>query len=115
MKDVTHVTQSEDQLQAQIFQWHWNNIPAERGLLFHVNNKARNKIEGMHMKAKGVVPGVVDLVYLKPDGKPVLMELKIETGTQSDDQRKWQLAVEAAGYRYVIIRSIEQAQQIFFA
>ena len=25
------------------------------------------------------------------------MELKIETGTQSDDQRKWQLAVDTTG------------------
>lgn len=106
---------TEDQLQAQIFQWHWNNIPAERGLLFHVNQKARNAIEGMHMKAKGVIPGVSDLIYLRPGGKPVLMELKIETGTQSDDQRKWQLAVEAAGYCYVVVRSLPHAQQIFFA
>lgn len=106
---------TEDQLQAQIFQWHWNNIPAERGLLFHVNQKARNAIEGMHMKAKGVIPGVSDLIYLKPGGKPILMELKIETGTQSDVQHDWENTVEAAGYCYVIIRSLEQAQQIFFA
>jgi len=113
MKEVTHVTQSEDQLQAAIFQHHWNNFPEQRRLLFHVNNKARNRIEGAHMKAKGVVPGVSDLIYLRPGGKPVLMELKTDTGAQSDEQIEWQEAVEAAGYEYVIVRSVTQAHDIF--
>lgn len=114
MKEVTHVTKSEDQLQAQIFQYHWNNYPDQRGLLFHVNNKARNRIEGAHMKAKGVVPGVSDLIYLRPGGKPVLMELKTDTGSQSTEQEKWQRAVEAAGYEYVIIRSLASALPFFW-
>lgn len=104
---------TEDQLQAQIWQYHWNNYPDQRGLLFHVNNKARNRIEGAHMKAKGVVPGVSDLIYLRPGGKPVLMELKTETGAQSPEQSKWQRAVEAAGYEYVIIRSLASALPFF--
>ena len=97
---------SESQLQAQIFQWHWNNVPAERGLLFHVNNKARNAIEGNRFKAMGVIAGVSDLIYLKPGGLPILIELKTETGTQSHEQRKWEIAVKAAGYSYLICRSI---------
>ncbi len=97
---------SEDQLQAEIFQWHWNNKPNERGLLFHCQQKARNKIEGNRFKAMGVMPGVSDLIYLRPGGKPLFIELKIDTGTQSDVQKAWQKAIEAAGYEYVICRSL---------
>ena len=103
------VTKSEDQLQAQIFQYHWNTYPAERGLLFHVNNKARNAIEGNRFKAMGVISGVSDLIYLKPGGKPVMIELKTETGAQSAEQKKWQAAIEASGYEYRIVRSLSEA------
>lgn len=111
---VTVVTaQSEDQLQAEIFQWHWNNIPKERGLLFHCQQKARNAIEGNRFKAIGVVAGVSDLIYLKPGGKPYLLELKTATGTQSDIQKDWQAQVEFAGYEYRIIRSLKEAISFF--
>jgi len=97
---------SETKLQAEIFQYHWNNCPHERGLLFHVNNKARNRIEGNRMKAMGTVAGVSDLIYLKPGGRPILIELKFDEGSQSPEQKKWQQAVEAAGYEYVIVRNL---------
>jgi len=103
---------SESALQAQIFLHHWNTYPNERGLLFHVNNKARNAIEGNRMKAMGSVAGVSDLIYLRPGGKPLLLELKLDTGKQSPEQKKWQSAVEAAGYEYRIIRSLNEFQQI---
>jgi hypothetical protein len=99
---------SENRLQADIFQHHWNHYPKERGLLFHVNNKARNAIEGNKFKAMGVVSGVSDLIYLKPGGKPYLLELKTETGKKSTDQIKWADAVTQAGYNYRVIRSIEE-------
>lgn len=106
---------TEDQLQAQIFQWHWNNLPQERGLLFHVNNKARNAIEGNKFKAMGVIPGVSDLIYLKPGGVPLFMELKTEVGTQSTVQREWERSITDAGYKYVIIRSLSEAIICFSA
>lgn len=101
---------SEDQLQGQCFQWHWNTFPDQRGLLFHVNQKARNAIEGNRMKAMGVVPGVSDLIYLRG---PLFIEMKTETGVQSKDQQRFQSLVESLGYRYVICRSFEQFQQLF--
>ena len=110
---VTAVTKSEEQLQAQIFQWHWNNVPSERGLLFHVNQKARNAIEGNRMKAMGVVSGVSDLIYLKPGGQIILMELKMEDGRQSSAQVEWEQKVKQAGYDYRIVRNLEQAIQVF--
>lgn len=97
---------SEEQLQGLIFQHHWNNFPAERGRLFHVNQKARNAIEGNRLKAIGVVPGISDLVYLLP-GTVAWLELKTETGIQSTEQRRFETLVTSLGMRYQIIRSLE--------
>ncbi len=102
---VTVVT--EDNLQATIFQYHWNTFPMERGRLFHINQKARNAIEGNRMKAMGVVPGVSDFCYLVPGGKVFWLELKTETGRQSDEQIKFQKLCESLGHDYRIIRSLE--------
>ena len=103
---------TEAQLHAQNFQYHWNNYPAERGLLFHVNNKARNKIEGNRFKAMGVIPGVSDLVYLKPGGVPVFIELKTETGLQSKIQKDWEMTVKLAGYDYRIVKTLQDFIEI---
>ncbi len=99
---------TESQLQAKIFQWHWNKFPAERGLLFHVNGKAKNAIEGNKFKGLGVVSGVSDLVYLRPDGKVLFIELKTSEGRQSPAQLKWQALVESFGHQYLIVRSVEE-------
>jgi hypothetical protein len=104
---------SESLLQSECFQYHWNNFPDQRGLLFHVQQKARNKIEGNRFKAMGVVSGVSDMIYLKPGGRPLLIEFKTETGTQSSTQKDWQQKVEAIGYEYVICRSFSHFQQLF--
>lgn len=103
---------TEDQLQATCFLWHWNNFHNERGLLFHVQQKARNAIEGNRFKAIGVVSGVSDMIYLKPGGRPILIEMKTETGHQSAAQKEWEATARSAGYEYVICRSFEQFQQI---
>ena len=103
---------SEDQLQAALFQYHWNNYPAQRGLLFHVNNKARNAIEGNKFKAMGVIAGVSDFIYLKPGGRPMFIELKTDTGSQSPAQKEWQAKIESAGYEYIICRDLETFKNI---
>lgn len=110
-KNTTSVT--EDKLQAEIFAWHWNHHPEERKRLFHVNQKARNKIEGNRMKAMGVVAGVSDLIYLSSSGA-VFCELKTPEGVQSKEQKEFQRIVEGIGYRYIIIRSLAQFKQLFF-
>lgn len=104
--------ESEDKLQSTCFQWHWNTFPDQRGRLFHVNQKARNAIEGNRMKAMGVVPGVSDLIYLRYPG-PLFIEIKTETGTQSDEQKKFQQLVEGLGFQYIICRSFSQFKQLF--
>jgi hypothetical protein len=94
----------EFKLQAQCFQWHWNNYPDERGLLFTVNNNSGSRKEGAVMKAMGVVAGVSDMIYLQFRG-PVFLEFKTATGRQSPAQKRFQEIVESQGYQYHIIRN----------
>ncbi len=102
---------TEDQIQSTCFQWHWNEYPNERKRLFHVNQKAKNKIEGNRMKAMGVVPGISDLIYLSKYGT-IFIEMKTETGSQSDEQKEFEQIVTYLGYKYLICRSLEQFKQI---
>lgn len=103
---------SEDKLQSTCFQWHWNTFPDQRGRLFHVNQKARNAIEGNRMKAMGVVPGVSDFIYLQSPG-PLFIEMKTEDGKQSPEQVKFQRLVESLGFQYIICRSFSHFKQLF--
>lgn len=105
----------------------WFNLqwPQYRGLLFAVpNGGARNLVTAAKLKAEGVTPGVADLLLLVPkftrhyitSGDAYVgvtihglaMEMKTKKGSQSPAQKEWQKKVEAAGYRYVIVRSVEQ-------
>jgi len=103
---------SENRLQQEVFTWHWNNVPEERGLLFMVNNQGSSRINGARLKSMGVVPGVSDMIYLRPGGRPLLLEAKTEIGKQSRRQRDWQARVEAVGYEYHVFRSLEEVKQL---
>lgn len=100
----------EFKLQAECFRYHWNERPQERGRLFTVNNNSGGKFEGAIMKAMGVVAGVADMMYLSNAGL-IALEFKTPTGRQSPVQKQWQETIEAAGYRYVIIRTFEEFKQ----
>jgi hypothetical protein len=102
----------EDKLQSECFLWHWNNIPHERKRLFHVNQKAKNAIEGNKMKAMGVIAGVSDMIYLLPGGKMIFIEMKTETGVQSKEQKEFQSMVTGLGFDYFICRSFEEFKKI---
>ena len=97
---------SEFRLQSQCFVYHWNNYQAERGLLFAVNNNSNNSYQGAVMKGMGVVAGVADMLYLSPTGM-IALEFKTETGRQNVAQKIWQMQIESAGYKYFIVRSLD--------
>lgn len=102
----------EEKLQAECFQWHWNTYPHLRKTLFHVQQKAKNKIEGAKFKAMGVVQGVSDLILVCP-GKTVYIELKVEGGRQSKEQIDFQKIIEEYGCQeYYLVRSLEEFQQM---
>lgn len=104
---------SEEQLQAYCFQWAWYHYPDERQMLFHVNNKSKNEIEGNQMKAKGVVKGISDLVLILNHGKIAWLELKTPEGTQSEEQRTFELKLKLRQHHYYIIRTFERFKELY--
>lgn len=104
----------EGRIQAECYQYFWNNYPKYRGLYFAVPNENTrsdsNIISGAQRKAMGVYHGVSDTLMLIPRGRyhGLAIEYKDEHGKQSQYQIAWQALVESQGYKYVICRSLEQ-------
>ena len=73
------------------------------------NGGARCRTEAAIMKAEGVTAGVADIFLLYPSNgyHGLAIEMKTEKGRQQLTQKKWQEAVEASGYKYVICRSVD--------
>ncbi len=105
--------QSEKKIQAESFQWLWNNHPHTRGFFFHVpNGGSRNKIEAMQLKASGVVPGIPDCLFISPiNQKTYGFEFKTEKGLTSFNQQKIHHKWQNAGIEVFIIRSVEQFKE----
>lgn len=103
----------ESNIQRMCVSWFRMQYPKLAPLLFAVpNGGARSRITGAMLKAEGVVPGVADLLLLVPryDAQyyGLCVEVKTAVGKQSPAQRVWQQAVEEQGYRYEIVRSVEE-------
>ena len=92
-------------------------------LFFAVPNGSRREArEAVRLKAEGVWPGVADMLLLVPrygvpgvaiefktyDYKERKGRLERVPTNQSPAQREWQRAVEAQGYKYIIIRDAEE-------
>lgn len=99
---------TEERLQHDIVMTFNMLRPNYRACLFHIDNNSSNIITGSRKKSLGVVPGVSDLVLLPPSGKIVLIELKTETGALSKHQRWFRDIVVSLGYRYEVIRSVQE-------
>ena len=103
---------SEIQLQTSCFTWLWNNYPQTRRLFFHVPNGGnRNAIEGMQLKASGVVAGIPDCILVHC-GRCYGFEFKTLTGKVSPVQEKVHQAWSNDGTPVYIIRTIEEFQEI---
>lgn len=97
---------TESKLQAECFKSHWNTYSEERGLLYMNFNNPQDARHGMHLRSLGLVAGVADMTYLSKDG-PVFLEFKALKGRQSQIQVEWQAKVRSIGYKYEIIKTIE--------
>jgi hypothetical protein len=95
-----------------------NTYPEYRGLYFAVQNENSradsNASTGAIRRAVGVTKGVSDTILLIPRGKwnALCVEFKTEVGRQSDAQILWQSKVEAQGYRYEVVRSLEEFKKL---
>ena len=106
------MNREEDILQSKMVIWYSSQYGRTHDkCLFHINNKAKNAIEGNRMKSMGVKTGVSDLALVTSSGT-IYIEVKTPTGTQSKDQKEFQQQVESLGQKYFVVRSLEECQII---
>lgn len=111
----------ESKLQSECHTYLWNTYPETRLLYFATFNessvrylsKKEQEILGAQRNARGLIAGVSDSLLLLPRGEwhGCCVEFKTEIGRQSDAQKEWQKRVERVGYKYIIVRSLEQFKQ----
>lgn len=101
----------EHRLQCACVRWFRLAYPQHHHNLFAVPNGGyRTPATAAKIKAEGALPGVSDLILLIARGgyHGLLIEMKTDKGRQSEAQREWQRLIEADGYKYVVVRSIEE-------
>lgn len=97
--------------QKNCIRWFDLQYPRLSQLMFHIaNGGKRNPREGKTLKDMGVRRGVADLFLSVPNDKyhGLYIEMKCKDGKQSEHQIKFQLSVEALGYKYVLCDTIEK-------
>lgn len=101
----------EHQLQCKMVAWFRMQYPYMRHNLFAVpNGGKRDAVTAAKLKAEGQLSGVSDLILLKRNKYygALLIETKTKTGRQSDSQKDWQSKITQDGYKYVVVRSVEE-------
>lgn len=103
---------SEDQLQAQFFQYVWNYYPQLRRCLWAVPNGGyRNKLEAMKLKATGTLAGVWDL-HLFYKKQFYIIETKVGKNKLSKAQEEWRDVMVKQGAKQYIYTSLDEGIQI---
>lgn len=106
--------QTEAKIQQMCFVWYHNTYCLEHHspshCLFSVPNDSSSKEETMRKLATGMIAGVSDMVMIEPN-RVVFIEVKTPIGKQSDNQIKFQKKVEALGFEYWLIRSLEEFKE----
>jgi hypothetical protein len=78
-----------------------------------INNNSRSKEAAVKNKAMGLQRGVADVCLLLPYGRgPIFIEFKTPTGRQSPSQLTWETIIGKEGYKYYVIRSVEQFKEL---
>lgn len=106
---------TEDKIQQEIVMWYRNTYCLKnhnpRNLIFSVPNDSKDAKEQMRKIATGLYAGVSDLIIIH-FGKVLFVEVKNDKGRQSDKQKDFQQLIEAQGFKYYLVRSLEQLKQI---
>ena len=110
----------ESILQRQCVVWFRAQYPQYAMLLTHIPNEGNgNRVSGAIRKAEGVVRGVPDLMLLMPSvykgGERngcachgLGIEMKTTRGKQSQEQKDFQVMLDAAWYEYKLVRSLDE-------
>lgn len=106
--------EEEHRLQSACVRWYRLQYPKMKHNLFAIpNGSRRDAVTGAKLKAEGVLSGISDLILLKSNRfyGALLIEMKTSKGRQSESQKEWQHKITADGYKYVVVRSIEDFQR----
>lgn len=104
----------EGRIQSCCVQIAWNEYPETRGLYYSIPNENSrgdsNAITGAIRKSYGIVAGVADTYLAMARGGyfGLYIEFKSEVGRQRKEQVEFQQRVESQGYKYVVVRSVEE-------
>ena len=102
---------SESKIQQEIYLHFHNNYCLQnhnpRGLIFSVPNESSSLSDTIYKKNIGLLPGVADLIVCRPCGELVFVEVKDDKGKQSPKQIDFQQRVTKLGFRYLLVRSLE--------
>lgn len=105
---------NEAQIQQSIFKWYHNNFCLShhnpQNIIFSVANESSNVKEQMYKKSLGLIAGVSDLVIVTQN-EVIFVEVKTPIGKQSEKQKNFQSKIERLGYRYLLVRSLEQFKE----
>lgn len=102
--------QEEHRIQTAMVDWFRAQYPKMQHNLFAVpNGGRRDAVTGAMLKAEGVLAGVADLILLKSNRHygALLIETKTRKGKQRDSQKEWESKITKDGYKYVIVRSLD--------
>ena len=111
----------EDELQIACVKWFRETYPDI--LLIHVPNQRKSRgftkrdgtfvpTEQVRLNAMGVMAGVSDLLLFHRKHESVTynglaIEMKTPIGSQSISQKKFEVIITKAGWKYVILRTLE--------
>lgn len=89
---------------------------AIRAVLSEIGIVRRNNV-GTYLTPYGKpivigIPGEPDLTLFTKTGETIFIEIKTPTGRQNQKQKHFQKVVESYGFRYMIMRSVENAEKL---
>lgn len=70
------------------------------------------KIRMAQLVAMGLRSGAPDLLCFLPGGSLLALEVKAPSGTQSPSQKDFQSRLEKLGFKYHVVRSVDDVQEI---
>jgi len=95
----------EQTLQQTIVRWFAYKYPHLKGCLCSNLNNSKDARTGSINKSLGVIAGRSDLT-LYANGTAYFIEVKVPKGRQTEVQKEWQKTMEAQGYDYFIVYSL---------
>lgn len=106
---------SEGKIQQEIVMWFRNNYclyhHTPKCLIFSVPNERKDAREMMSMKATGLLSGVSDLIVIIPN-EVLFIEVKTDTGKQSEPQKMFEKDVKGLNFFYHVVRSLDDFKEI---